>query len=152
MRWKFKVGVRAPLDAVYQALGTREGASAWWTRNTQGRSEVGGTLEFRFSARGVEIGGFQMKILELDPNRRVQWEVIGGPSEWIGTRIRFDLSRNGDYSVVLFKHEGWREAGEFMHHCSTKWAVYLMSLKSLLETGSGTPNPDDPHISGNGPD
>jgi hypothetical protein len=35
---------------------------------------------------------------------------------------------------VLFKHQGWKEPVEFMHHCSTKWAVFLLSLKSLLET------------------
>jgi hypothetical protein len=39
-----------------------------------------------------------------------------------------------------------------MHHCSTKWATYLMSLKSLVETGQGAPNPNDSHISGDGPD
>jgi hypothetical protein len=32
---------------------------------------------------------------------------------------------------------------EFMHHCSTKWGVFLISLKSLLETGNGAPAPDD---------
>jgi hypothetical protein len=30
-----------------------------------------------------------------------------------------------------------------MHHCSTKWGVFLMSLKSLLETGKGAPAPND---------
>lgn len=30
-----------------------------------------------------------------------------------------------------------------MHHCSTKWVIFLMSLKSLLETGKGTPSFDD---------
>jgi hypothetical protein len=45
---------------------------------------------------------------------------------------------------VLFKHQDWTAPVEFMHHCSTKWATYLMlSLKPLLETGKGTPNPDD---------
>lgn len=44
-------------------------------------------------------------------------------------------------------HEGWREPVEFMHHCSTKWGTFLMSLKSLLETGSGAPAPDDVKVS-----
>jgi hypothetical protein len=35
---------------------------------------------------------------------------------------------------------------EFMHHCSTKWAVFLMSLKSLVETGKGSPDPHDVKI------
>ena len=30
-----------------------------------------------------------------------------------------------------------------MHHCSTKWATFLMSLKSLVETGKGAPYPND---------
>jgi hypothetical protein len=33
-----------------------------------------------------------------------------------------------------------------MHHCSTKWATYLMSLKSLAETGKGAPHPEDVKI------
>ena len=47
-----RVGIKAPLNEVYQALATREGAAAWWTTNTQGDSKVGGVLKFRFSAEG----------------------------------------------------------------------------------------------------
>ena len=47
---------------------------------------------------------------------------------------------------VLFKHQGWKEPVEFMHHCSTKWAVFLLSLKSLVETGKGAPEPNDVKI------
>ena len=63
--------------------------------------------------------------------------------EWIGTKVEFELKQEGDYSIVLFKHQGWKEPIEFMHHCSTKWAIFLMSLKSLVETGTGAPNPHD---------
>jgi hypothetical protein len=34
-----------------------------------------------------------------------------------------------------------------MNHCSTKWAIYLMSLKQLVETGAGAPAPHDVQIS-----
>ena len=141
-----RVGIKSSVDDVYKALTTREGLAAWWTGDTQGESKVGGALKFRFSADGVEIGGFDMKVLELDPARRVLWQVVDGPEEWIGTRIDFDLKQEGDYSVVIFKHEGWKEPVEFMHHCSTKWAIFLMSLKSLVETGKGAPSPDDVRI------
>ncbi len=147
-----RVGIKSSPDQVYKALTTREGLAAWWTNNTQGESKVGGVLLFRFSAGGVEIGGFDMKVLELDPAKRVLWQVVDGPAEWIGTKVSFDLKQVGDYAIVLFKHQGWKEPVEFMHHCSTKWATYLMSLKSLVETGKGTPNPNDTHISGDGPD
>jgi hypothetical protein len=33
-----------------------------------------------------------------------------------------------------------------MCHCSTKWGIFLMSLKALGETGKGNPNPNDTRI------
>ena len=138
-----KVGIKSSsLDDVYKALTTRDGLAAWWTNETHGEGGVGGVFQFRFSA-----GGFDMKVLELHPATHVLWEVVDGPEEWIGTTVNWELKQEGDYTIVLFKHEGWREPVEFMHHCSTKWAIYLMSLKSLLETGKGAPAPDDVQIS-----
>ena len=134
-----KVGIKSSsTDDVYKALTMREGLSGWWTEDVQGESKVGGVLQFRFGA-----GGFDMKVLELQPAKRVLWEVVAGPEEWIGTKVSFDLKQAGDWSIVLFKHQGWKEPVEFMHHCSTKWGVFLISLKSLLETGKGAPAPND---------
>ena len=141
-----RVGIKSSVDEVYTALATREGLANWWTTNTQGESKLGGALQFRFSADGREIGGFDMKVLELHPASHVLWQVVDGPAEWIGTRIDFELKQDGEYCIVLFKHQGWKEPVEFMHHCSTKWATFLMSLKSLLETGKGNPSPDDIRI------
>lgn len=133
-----RVGIQASPDAVYRALATREGLAAWWTNDTRGDGSVGSVLEFRFGA-----GGIDMRVLEVDPARRVLWQVVGGPDEWIATRVSFDLNQEGDHTIVLFKHQGWKEPVEFMHHCSTKWAIFLMSLKSLVETGQGLPAPHD---------
>jgi uncharacterized protein YndB with AHSA1/START domain len=133
----------SPNDA-YRALATLEGLADWWTTDTQGDSNVGGVIKFRFGTRG----GFDMKVLELEPAKRVLWQVVEGPSEWIGTKVSFELKRDGAYTGVLFKHQGWKEPVEFMHHCSTKWAMFLMSMKSLVETGKGAPYPHDVHITG----
>jgi uncharacterized protein YndB with AHSA1/START domain len=130
-----KVGIKSSsLDDVYKALTTREGLSAWWTNDTQGEGKVGGVLQFRFGA-----GGFDMKVLELHPAKHVLWQVVDEPEEWIGTKISWELKQEGDWTIVFFKHQGWKEPVEFMHHCSTKWGVFLLSLKSLLETGKGSP-------------
>ena len=142
-----RVGIKASSEEVYRALATREGLAGWWTTNTQGDSKLDGVLKFRFSAEGREIGGFDMKVLELRPALQVLWLVIDGPPEWIGTKVSFDLKQEGEYSIVLFKHRDWKQPGEFMHHCSTKWATFLMSLKALVETGKGAPSPDDLSIS-----
>ncbi|HEY1094285.1 MAG TPA: SRPBCC domain-containing protein [Glycomyces sp.] len=125
----------------YDALTTLEGLSRWWTENTTGTTDVGGRISFKF-----ENGDFEMEVAELKAGERVLWDVVGGSApEWIGTKIHWDLKPEGDYTVVLFKHEGWREPVEFMHHCSTKWGSFLMSLKEYLETGTGAPWPRDVH-------
>jgi len=134
-----RVGAVAPLDDVYRAVATPEGLAGWWTTDTVGKSEVGETLAFRFG----DLGGFDMKILELDPAGHVRWRVVDGPAEWIGTEVDWRLEQRDAYTIVLFKHEGWREPVEFMHHCSTKWGSYLLSLRALVETGRGRPAPDD---------
>ena len=136
-----KVGIeKSSANAAYKALTGCEGLSAWWADGTTGDSDkVGGVIKFRFGDRG----GFDMKVLEVQQERRVAWQVIDGPAEWIGTTISFDLKQEGDWTIISFKHQGWKEPVDFMHHCSTKWAVFLLSLKSLLETGKGAPYPDD---------
>jgi uncharacterized protein YndB with AHSA1/START domain len=135
-----RVGIKSssPNDA-YKALTSIDGLSGWWTNDTHGDNKVGGTVRFRFG----DNGGFDMKVIELDPAKHVLWEVIGGPKEWIGTKVGFEFKQDGDYTIVLFKHQDWREPTESMHHCSTKWGTFLMSLKALLETGKGAPYPND---------
>jgi uncharacterized protein YndB with AHSA1/START domain len=123
-------------------LTTPDGLTRWWTAETHGDSEVGGVIRFRFGGER----GFDMQVLELRPAERVTWQVVGGPREWLGTKVSFTLRQDEDFTTVLFRHEGWKEPVEFMHHCSTKWGVFLLSLKSLVETGEGAPWPDDVKI------
>jgi uncharacterized protein YndB with AHSA1/START domain len=138
-----RIGIeKSSPEQVYDALTTLDGLSGWWTEKASGETALGGVIEFRFSA-----GGFDMKIAELDPGRLVRWDVVGGPEEWIGTSVQWDIRQDGDYTIVMFRHEGWREPVAFMSHCSTKWGVFLMSLKQLVETGEGAPAPRDVKIS-----
>ncbi len=133
-----RVGVLAPAERIYAALTTVDGLAGWWTSDTSGD----GTLEFRFG----EVGGFDMEVLELEPPTRVGWQVVDGPAEWVGTTVTFDLRHQDDWTIVLFTHAGWTEPVEFMHHCSTKWATFLLSLKAYVETGTGSPHPRDVQI------
>ncbi|WP_395695419.1 SRPBCC domain-containing protein [Nocardioides sp.] len=137
-----RIGVEhATPDRVYEALTTVHGLSGWWTETTTGSTAVGDVIEFRFPP-----GGFDMEVVDAVPSSRVAWRVVDGPDEWVGTTIDWELRQDGDWTIVLFRHEGWREPVEFMHHCSTKWATYLMSLKALVESGVGAPAPRDVHV------
>ena len=139
-----RVGVQTSTpEKVYDALTKVDDLAGWWTDETTGSGEVGGVLEFRFPP----IGGFDMEVLETVPNERVSWRVVDGPEEWIGTTVDWDLCQDGDWTIVMFAHRGWREPVAFMHHCSTKWATFLMSMKQLVETGTGAPYPQEVRIS-----
>jgi uncharacterized protein YndB with AHSA1/START domain len=137
-----RVGIKVPLNQVYKSLTTLDSLASWWTRDTTGNPSVGGVIKFGFG----ELGFFDMKVLELVEDQRVIWQVLDGHPDWIGTLVHWDMKQEGDYSIVLFRHQGWKEPNEGMHHCSTKWAMFLMSLKAQAETGRGTPAPDDVQI------
>lgn len=139
-----RVGARdTSPEEVYQALSTIEGLSSWWTTDTHGDPAVGGTIVFRFGGDD----GFDMLVRELVPAKRVAWEVVAGPEEWIGTEVTFDLHQDDEWTIVLFEHHGWREKVEFMSHCSTKWATFLLSLAELVQSGSARPYPHELKIS-----
>lgn len=143
-----RVGIKAPASKVYAALSTIDGLASWWSKAATGTSKVGETIAFRFyTATGEEVGGFDIDVLELVPDQKVRWRVKGGPAEWVGTDIEFLLSREDDYTIVMFGHRKWREEVPFMAHCSTKWATFLLSLRDFAETGKGQPAPDDLKIS-----
>ena len=140
---RHRVGINAPHGDVFDAIATREGLARWWTSAVDGESRVGEDLTFHF---GNPDPAAVMKVTDLVPGTRVAWECTAGPDEWLGTTFTYDFKREGDTTVVLFTNAGWREPVEFMHHCSTKWAYFLLGMKDGLEGGKATPWPDDKPI------
>jgi len=138
---RHRVGIRGTPERVFEAISTIEGLSHWWSTDTTGEAMPGGTLRFRFDG-----GGFDMKVVELEPNELVKWKCVDGPNEWVGTDLTFRLRSEDGQVFVLFTHANWKEPGEFMHHCSTKWATFLLSLRDWLERGEGRPTPYDMKI------
>jgi uncharacterized protein YndB with AHSA1/START domain len=139
-----RIGIKAPASKAYEAVSTAQGVAGWWTRDATSTAAVGGTVSVRFRRRdGSEIGHMDFEMTRLDPEREVRWRFTDGPPEWIGTEATFELTQEGDMTIVNFGHRNWKEPVEFMAHCSMKWATFLLSLKDLVETGQGKPSPDD---------
>jgi hypothetical protein len=65
----------------------------------------------------------------------------------VGTTFSFDLTASEGETGLLFTNAGWEEQVEFLHHCSTKWAYFLLGLKAGLEGGKASPYPGDSKIS-----
>jgi uncharacterized protein YndB with AHSA1/START domain len=137
-----RVGIAGSIEDIYSALATDEGLSRWWTTDTTGAGEKGSIIQFRFGG-----GGPDFQVTELQKNKLVRWKHSGSmPEDWMGTEISFELTQNDNEVIVRFRHSNWKEASDFLAHCSTKWATFLMSLKEVIETGKGHPYPDDIHI------
>ena len=137
-----QIGVKASPEAVYKVLTETEKLAQWWTTDTRGSgTKVGDTLEFWFP------GGFCQKfnVTELKPGKRVAWKSPRGQGsgEWEDTEISFDLSTDAKQTFIQFRHSGWRESTDFQGHCSMRWAVFLLSLRDVLERGKGRPIPYD---------
>ena len=85
----------------------------------------------------------------FSPPSPIRWcpgAARAGRRKWLGTEVSFRLEWKEGQTFVLFKHAGWKEPVEFMHHCSTKWATFLFSLRDFVERGKGTPEPHDVKI------
>jgi uncharacterized protein YndB with AHSA1/START domain len=136
-----RVGMQGSPAKVYDAIATTKGLSRWWITGTTGETSVGGLVKVR-----AEGCGFDMRVVESRPGELVRWRCEGGPPEWIGTQLTFRLLGKGAETYLLFTHAGWKDPVEFVHHCSTKWAVFLMSLKNWIEREEGRPHPDDVEI------
>jgi len=139
-----RIGIHSSATEVYKAVSTIKGLANWWTEETEGDEAVGGKIEFIFRTETGDIKGkMVMQIEELNADKNVSWRCVDGPPEWIGTNITFELSQQDDQTIIIFGHRNWKEAIEFMAHCSMKWAVFLLSLREFVETGKGKPSPGD---------
>jgi uncharacterized protein YndB with AHSA1/START domain len=129
-----RVGIKAAPEKVFEALSTIEGLSHWWIVGTKGTPQEGGIIDFDFA---------DMRVVESKPDKVVKWQCVRGPDEWVGTEITFELKVGKGETFVLFTHAGWKNPDEFMRHCSTKWATFLLSLKGWVEREEGRPAPYD---------
>ncbi len=136
---RHRVGISGSAADIYQLLATNQGLRLWWTRDTSGAGEVGSTIRFHFGDDGPDF-----EVIELVPDRLVRWRHSGEiPTAWIGTEIVFELEQQNHQTILLFSHYNWKQSSSFLAHCSTKWGIFMMSIKSCIETGLGHPYPND---------
>jgi uncharacterized protein YndB with AHSA1/START domain len=130
--------IAAPVESVYDAITTREGLSGWWTPHTTAKPETGSIARFAFDSPYFK----EMKVVKLEPPHRVEWLCVNGYQDWIGTTITFEVNADEKGTVLFFHHDGWKEFSRGFAGCTYDWAIFLRSLRSLCETGKGTPFPD----------
>jgi uncharacterized protein YndB with AHSA1/START domain len=125
------VEVAADPEVVEQAITTREGLSAWWTRRVE---PEGDSIRFTFEK------GFNplMRVDQHEAGKLVAWSTESAP--WRGSAIRFELSERDGRTGLLFRHRYALDLPDEMFGVfNFNWAYYLESLRLFCETGSGKP-------------
>ncbi|MES2428038.1 MAG: SRPBCC domain-containing protein [Bacteroidota bacterium] len=120
----------------------------WWTENLIGDTT---RLNDEFSVQFGDVHYSKHKLTEVVPNEKVVWlttdsrlNFIEDKTEWTGTKIVFDISKQGDQTEVRFTQLGLVPQVECYKDCSNAWGGYINdSLRSLIATGKGQPTKKD---------
>lgn len=132
---RINVVIKVTPEKIYKAVTTQEGLASWWCKQTTAKPEAGFVNIFIFGKFRNE-----MKVAKLIPSKKVEWKCINSIEEWIDTDISFDMEEKEGSTILRFTHAGWRAATDTFAGCTYDWALFMKSLKSFCETGTGTPS------------
>ncbi len=130
-------GVKEAFNAINNVYG-------WWSTDFEGSvNKQGDVFTVHFGDTFIT-----MQIIELIPDRKVVWQVIdswkhwmkSNNTEWIGTKISFEILEKEDKAQVEFTHVGLVPALDCFDVCSDAWGDYIKnSLRNLINSGVGQP-------------
>jgi uncharacterized protein YndB with AHSA1/START domain len=130
--------IEAVPQRVWDALTQPEEIGHWWTNDLNVTQEVGSLAEFRFGEWGDFV--VQFEVAELSLNDKVRWISRRGPApHWEGTSVTWQLTPVHNGTHVVFNHNGFAQVDSRYKMTRAWWEHFLISLKSYLETGKGTP-------------
>ncbi len=130
-------------EEAFDAINNPRG---WWSEEIEGSTnQLGGEFTYHYK----DHHRCRIKITEFVPGKKVVWRVLDNyfdftedKSEWKDTEITFEIARNGNKTEVRFAHLGLVPEYECFDVCSNAWGSYINgSLRSLITTGKGKPNP-----------
>ena len=140
--YKLSVRVNATPEKAFEAINNVRG---WWSEEIAGDTQH---LNDEFFHHFKDVHSCRIKLIEMVPNKKVVWKVLENhfnftkdKTEWIGTKIVFEISSIGSQSQIDFTHEGLVPENECYEICATCWNDYLQnSLTNLIHLGKGNPN------------
>ncbi len=122
--------------------------SAWWSEEITGGTE---NLNDEFSYHFRDVHICRIKLAEVVPEKKVVWQVLENyfnfvrdQDEWKNTQVIFEITEEDGKTRVDFTHLGLVPGMECYSICQDAWTGYITgSLKDLIVTGKGHPNPKE---------
>lgn len=132
-------------DAAFNAI---KNLRAWWSEEIEGNTDK---LNEEFLYHYQDVHLCKIKLIEIIPDKKLIYQVLDNQfnfvkdkSEWINTKLIFEIAKQGDKTRVQFTHEGLVPEYECYNVCNDAWTSYIQgSLQSLIITGKGKPNPKE---------
>jgi hypothetical protein len=132
---------QTPIE-VFNAIHNVRG---WWSEELEGDSEK---LNDEFIYRHGEFHYSKHKLTEVIPNEKIVWHTLESKlsfvekqDEWNGTKMIFDISKQGDKTKLDITHSGLVPGLQCYDGCSKGWTHYLEnSLLPLITIGQGKPD------------
>jgi len=130
---------------ISSAFNSIKNFRAWWSEEIEGNTDKVGE-KFFYHYKDVHL--CKIKLIEMDTNKKLVYQVIDNKfnftkdkTEWINTKLIFDLSTEGNKTKIVFTHDGLVPEYECYKVCNDAWTSYIQgSLKNFIETGKGKPN------------
>ena len=118
---------------------------AWWSEEIKGKTDQ---LNETFFYHYKDVHLCKIKLIEMVADKKLVYQVIDNEfnftkdkTEWINTKMIFDLSTEGGKTKIVFTHDGLVPEYECYNVCHDAWTGYIQgSSKSYIETGKGRPN------------
>jgi hypothetical protein len=120
----------------------------WWSEEIEGNTDQ---LNEEFFYHYKDIHLCRLKLVEMIADEKLVYLVIDNEfnfvedkTEWVGTRLIFEISSEGEKTKVQFTHDGLVPEYDCYKVCNDAWSGYIKkSLFKLITTGKGEPNPKD---------
>lgn len=121
---------------------------SWWSEEIEGYTDK---LNETFFYHYKDVHLCKVKLVEIVPQKRLVYQVmenefsfVKDKTEWVNSKLIFEISSHDNTTEVKFTHEGLNPEHECYSVCEDAWTSYIQgSLKSLIETGVGKPNPKE---------
>ena len=122
-----------------EAFNAINNVRGWWTGDIEGSTDK---LNSEFTYRYKDFHYSKQKITELIPGKKVEWLItdsaltfLKNQREWNGTKITFEIGKQGDKTEVRFTHIGLVPDFECYDKCSNAWGSYINgSLRKLINS------------------
>lgn len=139
------IQVRTSATDAFNAIKNFRG---WWSEDIEGNTDK---LNETFFYHYKDIHLCKIKLIEAVTGKKLvylvtenEFNFISDKSEWVNSKLIFDISEQSGKTTIIFKHEGLTPSDECYQVCNDAWTTYIgTSLKNFIEHGKGNPNPKD---------